>query len=148
MDGINKIGMGYSHLGALGRAAARPLSTPAPQDSAPGAPQDQIEISTASHAASSAVSTIDARQSSSDAGRTQIASLTTPSTLMPHGSGLSRVGAEHPAHSLGVLAQFDEPVVHEIQDRPTTQAAASLHMVGPGNAHEFLANPSRMYLGM
>lgn len=54
--------------------------------------------------------------------------------------------------ALGVLAQLDEPAatasVRAIDNQPRVNPFSDMHVVGPGNAKQFLGNPSALYLGM
>lgn len=57
-----------------------------------------------------------------------------------------------PIAGLGVLAQFDEPSavagVRAIDDQPRVNGFSEFSLIGPGNAAQYLADPSGMYLGL
>ena len=68
------------------------------------------------------------------------------------GSAPSAPASSHSVTGLGVLAQLDEPTaaasVRAIDNQPRVNPFSDMHMVGPGNAKQFLGNPSALYLGM
>ncbi len=113
------------------------------------APADRVEMSGASALEPALPSCVRPAPGSVDTSAPPVASASsTASSSAQEVSGTPVRGATF-AYPLTVLAQLDDVnPLERVGESGVQPSARGLSLVGLGNAHDFLANPSRMYLGV
>lgn len=157
MDSSNSIGgASWKNLTPLtGMPAHKPAAPAAPAaDASPAPLGDRIDVS-AAPAAPAQAAAAPAAPAQAPAARAEITPSTVPMSLLADDDSLNLLGVNsgaagaHPSTSLGVLAQLDETsAIRAVDNGGSNNRFADLHLVGVGNAGQFLGNPGAMYLGI